>query len=225
MNDRQLLLLLQNIITCCCGTEHLSDASLFIWRVLILCFYFPAVPLLLPWLSLRSVLVVAMVSASAMRDICSIRVKPGKLEWRRWLERTWACSGPKYVGLYWDRSITYRPGTRQRTVCKMNLVVLLIYKTRHNRERQEIMSNPQWNTQYCMRILTIQAFPNASTFWQHLKTKSQPRRHGKIFDALGYGHHGLWLSFKAAIYLKLTLTWNTKMSPNVAVYSHFYKFS
>lgn len=37
------------------------------------------VPLLLPWL-LRSVLVVAMVSASAIRDICSMRVKPGRLE-------------------------------------------------------------------------------------------------------------------------------------------------
>ncbi|TNN59138.1 hypothetical protein EYF80_030672 [Liparis tanakae] len=34
---------------------------------------FPAVPLLVPWLSLRSVLEVAMVSASAMRDICSMR--------------------------------------------------------------------------------------------------------------------------------------------------------
>lgn len=52
-------------------------------RALILCFYFLAIPLLLPWLSLRSVLVVAMVSASAMSDICSIRVKPGKLELRR----------------------------------------------------------------------------------------------------------------------------------------------
>lgn len=37
------------------------------------------IPLLLPWLS-KSVLVVAIVSANAMRDICSIRVKPGKLE-------------------------------------------------------------------------------------------------------------------------------------------------
>lgn len=45
-------------------------------------FLIPVVPLLFPWLS-RSVLVVAMVSASAMRDICSIRVNPGKLEWRR----------------------------------------------------------------------------------------------------------------------------------------------
>ena len=73
-------------------------------------------PWFLLWLSLRSVLVVAIVSASAMRDICSIRVNPGKLEWRRWLDRTWACSGPKYVGLYWDKSITFKRGERQTAV-------------------------------------------------------------------------------------------------------------
>lgn len=39
----------------------------------------PVLPLLFPWLS-TSVLVVAMVSASAIRDICSILVKPGRLE-------------------------------------------------------------------------------------------------------------------------------------------------
>lgn len=75
--------------------------------------YSTVVPLFLAWLSFRSVLVVAMVSARAMSDICSIRVNPGKLEWRRWLDRTWACSGPKYVGLYCDRSITYKRKTRQ----------------------------------------------------------------------------------------------------------------
>lgn len=41
--------------------------------------HFPVVPLPFPWLS-TSVLVVAMVSASAIRDICSILVKPGRLE-------------------------------------------------------------------------------------------------------------------------------------------------
>lgn len=137
-----------------------STAFCFI-LTLISCFYFPAAPLLLPWLSLRSVLVVAMVSASAMRDICSIRVKPGKLEWRRWLDRTWACSGPKYVGLYWDRSMTYRPGTRKRAVCK---VAFLFQRTTNNRERGNsvawLNSDSQENTQDCMCMLTIQAFPN-----------------------------------------------------------------
>lgn len=92
--------------------------------------YFTAIPLLLPWLS-RSVLVVAMVSASAMRDICSIRVKPGRLEWRRWLDRTWACSGPNCVGLYWDRSMTYTWEIRQKTNPLNNCNVFRVYKTVH----------------------------------------------------------------------------------------------
>ncbi|KFW83672.1 hypothetical protein N305_00246, partial [Manacus vitellinus] len=44
-----------------------------------------------------SVLVVATVSAKATRNICSSRVRPGRLECIRWLERTLACSRPNLV--------------------------------------------------------------------------------------------------------------------------------
>lgn len=78
---------LQPTLIKCLSTWCKNDNQLFfdfcISVLLSLLFHdLPEVPLLLPWLS-RSVLVVAMVSASAMRDICSMRVKPGKLEWRR----------------------------------------------------------------------------------------------------------------------------------------------
>ncbi|KFO86314.1 hypothetical protein N320_12131, partial [Buceros rhinoceros silvestris] len=53
-----------------------------------------------------SVLVVATVSAKATRNICSSRVRPGRLECIRWLERTLACSRPNMIfrGLRYFRS-------------------------------------------------------------------------------------------------------------------------